>query len=183
MEIRYQLLLDEIKEVLDKSNFSEKDNFIRKILGSQHILVCGAGRVGLMMKSFAMRLNHLGLNCSFLGEVSVPSTGQGDLLIIGSGSGSTRSILALAEIAKSKGLELICITSAINSPISNLSKSKLVLNCPNKSSDPITIQSAQPMTTLFEQSLLILLDSLVLELMVQLNENNTSMLRRHNVVE
>lgn len=183
MEISYNLILNEIKSVLDTSNFSDKGIFIQKIIGSQRILVCGAGRVGLMMKTFAMRLNHLGLKCNFLGEVSVPYTGQGDLLIIGSGSGSTRSILTVAEIAKSKGLEIICITSTTNSPIYNLSSSKLVLKSPSKASASEPIQSIQPMTTLFEQSLLVVLDSLVLELMFVLNENNNSMLKRHNVIE
>lgn len=183
MEIKYQILLEEIKAVLNESNFLEIEHFIQKILNAQDILVCGAGRVGLMMKTFAMRLNHLGLKCNFLGDISVTSTGRGDLLIIGSGSGSTKSILTFAEIAKSQGLEVICITSEINSPISNLSSSRLFLNCPNKFSKSAAITSVQPMTTLFEQSLLITLDSLVLELMSQLNEDNFSMLRRHNVIE
>jgi len=183
MEIKYKIILKEIEEVLDRSDFSDKCNFICKILSSQNILVCGAGRVGLMMKTFAMRLNHLGLNCHFIGEMSVPRTGKGDLLIIGSGSGTTKSIVALAQVAKSKNLEVICITTAVNSIISNLSSSKLVINCTNKDNDSHLRESVQPMTTLFEQSLLIVLDSLVLDLMAELNESNLSMSERHNVIE
>jgi 6-phospho-3-hexuloisomerase len=183
MSMKYTIVLKEIKEVLDQSSFSDKDIFIRKILGAQHILVYGAGRVGLMMKTFAMRLNHLGLNCSYIGEMGVPRTGKGDLLIIGSGSGTTKSSVVLVEIAKSKNLEVICITTAANSIISKLSSSKLVINCPNKDSNSLLTKSVQPMTTLFEQSLLIVLDSLVLDLMAELNEDNLSMSTRHNVIE
>ena len=183
MEMKHKIVLKEIEEVLDHSNFNDKGNFIRKILGSQQILVCGAGRVGLMMKTFAMRLNHLGLKCYYIGEMSVPKTGKGDLLIIGSGSGATRSIVVLAEVAKSKNLEVICITTAVNYIISNLSSSKLVINCPNKDNNSHLRESVQPMTTLFEQSLLIVLDSLVLDLMAELNESNLSMSERHNAIE
>jgi D-arabinose 5-phosphate isomerase GutQ len=39
------------------------------------------------------------------------------------------------------------------------------------------------MTTIFEQSILIFLDALVLKLMETLGEDNESMLKRHNVIE
>ena len=59
MGINYKIVLKEIEEVLDQSNFSDKGNFIRKILGSQQILVCGAGRVGLMMSLLLPMKWHL----------------------------------------------------------------------------------------------------------------------------
>jgi 6-phospho-3-hexuloisomerase len=135
------------------------------------------------MKTFAMRLNHLGLNSYFLGEMNLPATGKGDLLVIGSGSGNTQSVVTIAEIARSKGLDVICVSSNTDSKIVNLSSSVIHLNCQTKESVNEPKLSIQPMTTIFEQSLLIFLDALVLKLMETLGEDNESMSKRHNVIE
>jgi 6-phospho-3-hexuloisomerase len=183
MSLNYEGVLSEIDKTLRISNFSELENFVYKIVNAEKIVVFGAGRVGLMMKTFAMRLNHLGLNSYFLGEVNLPATGLGDLMIIGSGSGNTKSVVAVAQIAQDKNLDVISVTSNVNSLIANLSTSVIHLNCQTKESDPALKLSIQPMTTLFEQSLLIFLDALVLDLMTELKEDNESMSRRHNVIE
>ena len=174
---------NEIFETLETSNFDDLENFINKIINAQKIILFGAGRVGLMMKTFAMRLNHLGLDSYFLGEINLPATGPGDLLIIGSGSGNTKTVVTTAQVAQSKGLDVISVTSNIKSVIAGLSMSLIHINCQTKETDLTQRNSIQPMTTLFEQSLLIFLDALVLELMKKLNEDNESMSRRHNVIE
>lgn len=183
MKLNYEVILNELEDTLKTSDFTDLNNFIIKITTASNIVVFGAGRVGLMMQTFAMRLNHLGLNSYFLGEISLPATGQDDLLIIGSGSGNTQSVVTIAEIARSKGLDVICITANINSRITRLSSSFMLLNCQTKESVAKSKLSIQPMTTIFEQSLLIFLDALVLQLMEKLGENNESMLKRHNVIE
>jgi len=182
-DLNYEKILDEIKTTLNSSNFNDLDNFVNKIIKADKILVFGAGRVGLMMKTFAMRLSHLNLKCFFLGDVNLPKAGSGDLIIIGSGSGATKSVIAFAEIAKQKGLDVISITTDLNSLIANMSSSIIQINCDTKNTDINKRFSIQPMTTLFEQALLIFLDSLVLNLMELLSENHESMLDRHNVIE
>jgi 6-phospho-3-hexuloisomerase len=182
-DLEFEKILSEINSTLRSSNFGDLDNFVNKIINAEKIVVFGAGRVGLMMKTFAMRLTHLKLNSFFIGEVNLPKTGSSDLLIIGSGSGNTKSVVTIAEVAKSSGLDIISITSNLNSLIANLSSSLVHLNCETKNSTSSERISIQPMTTLFEQSLLIFLDSLVLILMKKLNEDHKSMLDRHNVIE
>jgi 6-phospho-3-hexuloisomerase len=183
MKLNYKALLSEIDNTLKVSDFGDLEEFIKKIVSAEKIVLFGAGRVGLMMKTFAMRLNHLGLDSYFLGEVNLPATGLGDLLIIGSGSGNTKSVVTIAEIAQNKGLDVISVTSNINSSIAGLSSSLIILNCQTKETISAPRYSIQPMTTLFEQSILIFLDALVLELMKKLNIDNESMSRRHNVIE
>ena len=183
MESKYKVVLGEIEKTLDDSNFDEIENFIQKILEARRIVLFGAGRVGLVMKAFTMRLNHLGLESYFLGEVNLPSTGLGDLLMIGSGSGNTESVVTVARISQRKELNIISVTANLNSEIAKMSSSFVHINCQTKESNPASKFSIQPMTTLFEQSLLIFLDSLVLELMNTLNEDNASMSKRHNVIE
>ena len=183
MKFNYEVILNELKDTLQTSDFTDLENFIMRITSASNIVVYGAGRVGLIMQSFAMRLNHLGLNSFFVGEISLPATGKGDLLIIGSGSGNTKSVVSIVEIARHKELDVICVTANINSRIASLSSSFIHLNCHSKDSVAKSKFSIQPMTTIFEQSLLIFLDALVLQLMQRLGENNESMLKRHNVIE
>jgi 6-phospho-3-hexuloisomerase len=183
MALNYKGVLEEVGRTLNTSDFSDLQNFIDKIINARKVVLFGAGRVGLMMKTFAMRLNHLNLDSYFLGDVNLPKTGLGDLIIIGSGSGNTKSVVSIAEIAKKNKLDVIAITANSHSRIANLSTSLINLNCQTKETGLLPRNSIQPMTTLFEQSLLIFLDSLVLELMNKLNEDHDSMSKRHNVIE
>ena len=182
-ELNYEKILGEIKTTLDTSNFASLEDFVDKIISAEKIVVFGAGRVGLMMKSFAMRLTHLNLQSFYVGDVNLPKTGTGDLIIIGSGSGNTKSVVAIAGAAKASGLDVVSVTASLNSSIADLSSSLIYLNCETKDVESKKRFSVQPMTTLFEQSLLIFLDALVLTLMYRLNENHESMLERHNVIE
>jgi 6-phospho-3-hexuloisomerase len=183
LKVEYETILSEINSVLDASKFDELEDFTNKIVSANRIVVFGAGRVGLMMKTFAMRLSHLNLECYFIGDLNLPRMKQGDLIVIGSGSGNTKSVVTIAEIAKSNGLDMISITSNMESSIAKLSSSLIYLKCRTKDTLDKKRESIQPMTTLFEQALLIFLDSLVLILMKKMNENHDSMLERHNVVE
>jgi len=183
IKLESKKILGEISDTLSSSNFSDLENFINRIINANKIVVFGAGRVGLIMKTFAMRLTHLNLDCYFIGDVNLPKTTEGDLIIIGSGSGNTKSVVTIAEIAKYRGLDVLSITSNLESVIANISSSLVCLNCQTKETNTSERFSIQPMTTLFEQSLLIFLDSLVLILMKELNENHKSMMERHNVIE
>ena len=130
-----------------------------------------------------MRLMHLGFDAHFLGDVTVPCFQKGDLLVIGSSSGSTPSILAAAQIAFSKELHIALITSSTESPIGRLSNFQFLLNAPSKKMKLDDVVSIQPMTTLFEQTLQIYLDCLVLDLMSAMNVTSSEMWGRHNAIE
>ncbi len=177
-------VIAEISGAIQGTHLEGYSKFLSTINKDGSKIVCtGAGRVGLAMRGFTMRLNHLGIDAHFLGETIVPHTGPGDLLIVGSGSGSTGSILKLVEIAKSKGIKISLVTSNNSSPMSKLADATVILNTPNKSSTRAGVHSIQPMTTLFEQTLAIFLDSVVLDLMEKFGETTESMWGRHNVIE
>ena len=184
MSSSLEKVIAEISDAIQKTQLDGYSDFLSAIENNGSKIVCtGAGRVGLAMRGFTMRLNHLGIDAHFLGETIVPHTGPGDLLIVGSGSGSTASILRLVEIAKSKGLKIALVTSTKTSPMRDLSDASVLLQTPNKSSQSSELVSIQPMTTLFEQSLSIFLDSVVLDLMEKFGETSASMWARHNVIE
>jgi 6-phospho-3-hexuloisomerase len=183
MHLRFREVLREIEDSLIESDFTDLEQFIELLLSGKVLITYGAGRVGIAMRGFAKRLRHLGLDSFFLEDSTVPVAGTGDILLLGSGSGRTASVRAMAEVAKSQGLKILLITTDIESPIAQLSNRKLVLNTGAIHQTGFLRKSIQPMTTLFEQSLSIVLDSLVLELMQRLNETDETMRARHNVIE
>lgn len=177
-------VLSEINKSFEDFTFEGYPKFLSLFeKDGSKIVCCGAGRVGLALRGFTMRLSHLGINAHFLGETVVPKTGPGDLMIVGSGSGSTRSILKLVEIAKERGIRIGLVTSNEVSPMGKLADAKVVLSAPNKNTIGSVLGSVQPMTTLFEQALAIFLDATVLDLMNKFGETSDSMWERHNGIE
>ena len=77
-------VIAEISGAIQGTNLEGYSEFLSAINKDGSKIVCtGAGRVGLAMRGFAMRLNHLGIDAHVLGETIVPHTGPGDLLIVG----------------------------------------------------------------------------------------------------
>ena len=57
----------------------------------------GARKKLLVLRGFAMRLMHMGYEVHIVGEVDCPAIGEGDVLIVASGSGGTSSVLLMVE--------------------------------------------------------------------------------------
>lgn len=156
------------------------------------VLVMGAGRSGLVGRSFAMRLLHLGYNSYVLGETITPAIGKGDLAIAISGSGRTKLILTAAEAAKETKAKLIAITSYADSPLGKIAD--VVVEVPGRTkytqyedyfarqilgiTEPLA-----PLGTLFEDTTQIFLDGIVAELMLRLKKSEDDLRQIHANIE
>ena len=149
------------------------------------IFVAGAGRSGLCMRALGMRLMHLGKTVYVVGETTTPSIAAQDLLILGSGSGRTTSLLAMAEQARRQGAKILLFTTDATSPLAELADYRVVIPAPSlKTAEGISgLKSVQPLGTLFEQSMLILCDSLILGLMQRTGVSAAQMFERHANLE
>jgi 6-phospho-3-hexuloisomerase len=152
---------------------------------SPRIFVAGAGRSGLCMRALGMRLMHLGKTVYVVGETTTPSIAAEDLLIVASGSGRTTGLLAMAERAKRQGAKILLFTTDAASPLAELADYRVVIPAPSlRTAEGISgLVSIQPMGTLFEQSMLILCDSLILRLMQKTGVNAAQMFERHANLE
>ena len=97
------------------------------------IFIAGTGRSGLMGRSFAMRLMHLGLKVHIIGETVTPAVQAGDILIAISESGSTKSVINVAEKCNEVGAFVISLTAEEDSVLGDLSSVNVVL--PSKFND------------------------------------------------
>lgn len=184
----YQQFVSAILSELDGSMRSVAPESLDKLRQSIHhaarIYVVGKGRSGLCMRGFAMRLMHLGLTVHVIDDVTTPGIRQGDLLIIGSGSGGTASLVNYAEKAKKIGAQVTLVTVAKTSPIENLADHVVHISAPSpKTAAADGRTSIQPMANLFEQTLGLLLDIVTMQLMTDLGMNSEQMFTRHANLE
>lgn len=179
-----QYTIDILNELLHNTSYmedSQLDALVNAILEAKHIFTAGAGRSGVAMKGFTNRLMHLGLSISMMGEISSPHSQKGDLVIIGSGSGTTESLVALANKAKASGVKIALITMDIESTIAKLADVIVVLPgvSPKLKHKGFDITSIQPMGSAFEQISFLTYDGIILELMERMKETSETMFPRH----
>ncbi|MDO7905661.1 6-phospho-3-hexuloisomerase [Paenibacillus sp. JX-17] len=177
------IVLKELQATLTKVSSEETGKLASAILEADSIFVAGAGRSGLMGKAFAMRLMHMGLDSYVVGEtITAGITSQG-LLILCSGSGETKSLLAMAEKAKAIGAKVALLTIVPDSAIGRIADLIVSIPAATKEGGHGGSQSVQPMGSLFEQSLLLLLDALILDLMSQKKLTSGTMFGKHANLE
>lgn len=170
-------IVKEIERTLSGVNSAIGEDIVNMIISAKRVFVAGAGRSLLMLRGFAMRLMHLGLTSYVVGETVTPSIHNGDLLIIGSGSGETASLVKTAEKAKSLGVDVALITKFQQSTIG------IMADCVLAMETPTDFSSIQLGGSCFEQSMLILYDSFVLQVAekLKLDANENLKLRHANL--
>jgi 6-phospho-3-hexuloisomerase len=158
------------------------EELIAAIIEADTIFTAGAGRSLLMMKAFAMRLVHLGIDAFVVGETSTPAIDADDLLIAASGSGVTRTTFAIVEAGRERGARTATITANPSGPIPLASDIVVEIPWPlTKISD--SDQSPQPPGSLFEQTALVLGDHMVMRLMEETGTTPEMMRARHTKLE
>ena len=165
----------ELNDVLAKVSGEDVERAARSILAHERVFVGGAGRTGLMLKAFAMRLMQIGRTVYAAGEVVTPAVEEGDLVYLASASGSTRSVLLYAETAVKAGADLFVVTASEDSPLSKIHAPDVLLPCNCEGGTA----SGQRLGSLFEQVLLLFCDAVVLAL----PSDEDTMRRRHANLE
>ena len=177
-------VIDELKKCLDSIDKESAEKAMSMIDSAERIFCAGAGRSGLGIRAFAMRLMHMGKAAYVVGETITPGIQKNDLLVIGSGSGRTASLVAAAEKAKKMGVKILLFTIDPDSPIGKIADFSVKFPAPSEKAEGGDIAvSIQPMGSLFEQSLLLLLDCLIVNLMDRHNQTSIAMFANHANLE
>ena len=177
------IVTSELKITLSQVAMDPVMQAVEVISNTQKIFLAGAGRSALGVRGFAMRLMHLGKTAYVVGETTTPGITKDDLLIIGSGSGRSGSLVTMSDKAKNIGAKIILVTIDPTSPIGEISDYIIQIPAPTPKSDKAKGKSIQPMGSLFEQSLFILLDIIVLLLMRKTGLASDDMFKRHANME
>lgn len=168
----------EIQDVLSNINNMEVEDFVCKFNKSKRIFVTGEGRSGLISKCFAMRLMHLGYNVFVIGETITPYINTGDIFIAISGSGASINTINDTKKAIDKKCDILVITSKPESELAKLAQTLLIIPGTVKG-DIYNRKSIQLLSSLFDQSLHIILDAICLLISYKDNMSNEEASKKH----
>jgi 6-phospho 3-hexuloisomerase len=110
-------LLARIDAVMERVDWGRFVELARMLPTARRTFVTGAGRSGLVARSFGMRLMHAGLPAFIPGETITPAAGKGDLLVAISCTGQTGYTDYLASRARELGAQVVVLTAAPQSPL------------------------------------------------------------------
>jgi 6-phospho-3-hexuloisomerase len=175
-------ITDEIAAVVAATDPSQTAALCDEMLKAKRVFVGGAGRSLLMMKAFAMRLMHIGISSHVVGETITPAIVPGDLLIVGTGSGSTRTTLSIVSAAATRGARTAALTASPDGDIPRECDLVLHLRCALSRQLDGT-GTRQPPGSLFEQCLLVTCDGIIMRLMVTMGTTEEQMRARHTKLE
>lgn len=153
-----ELVVSELRTSLGSIETESVEKLIDIVLSSRKVFFVGVGRVMLSLQAIAKRWAHLGIDTHLVGEITEPAITADDVLIVGSGSGTTLFPAGIAQKAHSIGAKVVHIGSNPNSPLRDIVCLMVRIPVRTKYYLEDEIDSQQPMTSLFEQTLLLLGD-------------------------
>ena len=156
--------LVEVGDVLKGALPGQAHTCAAPIQKARRIALYGVGREGLMMKSLAMRLFHLGLEAHVVGDMTTPPVGPGDLLIVSAGPGDFSTVMGLVSVAKTAGAATMCVTAEPNGAVPQEVDHVVHLAAQTMANDQTGPTSVLPMGSLFEAAQFLFFELLILHL-------------------
>ena len=166
-----QELLAQIETVMAGADWRGLLDLADMLPRAPRTFVTGAGRSGLVARSFGMRLMHVGLTAHIPGETITPAAAKGDLIVAISTTGETGFTVYLADRAKKLGATVVAITSEADSALAKLADKVIIIPA---SSEDIVIRAA-----VFEHAASLCLDA-VFNVLAEFLKLNIEDYRRHH---
>jgi 6-phospho-3-hexuloisomerase len=167
-----QSVLKDLECILGAVPEEDTRRFVHAIRDAGRVFMYGLGRSGLVARMFGMRLVHLGREATIVGDTTTPAIREGDLLIPCSRTGRSPILHHAIRLAHRQKAQ---VAAVVGTPESL--KADLIVRLPLEAAKA---EKAQPMGSLFEQALLLYLDSVVLLLMAELKNTGEDMERIHS---
>ena len=177
------VILHENRLLLRRIRSSALPDFIQELSSARSVFFSAQGRSDYILRCFCMRLMHLGFPVYFCGDTITPAMGQGDLLVILSGSGETAWTLDAVRSARSHLARTFGILGKVESAIGRLVDRSIILPGTTKLRRNGEPPSLQMSGSLFEQAAFFFLEATVLELSQKRAEAGEDLLARHAVIE
>jgi len=185
-----RLMASKIRTIANSISDDDVEKLIAEILKARRIYVMGAGRSGLVAKAFAMRLMHLGFQAFVVGETITPALNAGDVIVVFSGSGRTKTVADIAETGKEIGAHICLITANADSRIGKIAECIVIIeqHRDDVEDDAVEFEIRQmmgehksfaPLGTLFETVSMIFGDAVISRLMEITKTDETTLKNRH----
>ena len=178
-----QIILDEHAEVFRRVDPAQIKALIGAIAKARRVFLIGGGREGIATRSFAMRIMHLGKEAHWVWDDTAPSAGPGDLFIITSGPGNVGHVHYVAGQAKARGATVAVVTGVPDEVTPAMADLVLWIPASVSHGKGDLVPSIQPMGNLFEQSLFMMFDILIMLTMEEMGITREQMETRHRNYE
>ncbi len=176
--------LAELKKTMESIDPASLERLVDEVLKADQVFFVGVGRVMLALQCICKRFAHLGIRAHCVGEINEPAIKKDDLLIVGSGSGGSLFPLGIARKARaSVDCTIVHIGSNPNSEMKDIADFMVRIPVRTKNYLEDEIDSCQPMTSLFEQSVLLLGDVLAKMIIEQRHLDMRSLWQYHANLE
>lgn len=177
-------VLAELDRTLASVDPAQLERLRDEILKADQVFFVGVGRVMLALQCVCKRLAHLGVRAHCVGDINEPAITKADLLIVGSGSGASLFPLGIAKKARAAAdCTIVHIGSNPDSEMKDIADFMVRIPVRTKLYLPDEIESCQPMTTLFDQSLLLMGDVLAKMIIEERNLDMKSLWQYHANLE
>jgi 6-phospho-3-hexuloisomerase len=178
----YRHILNELSTVAAEIDGRAVDAFVAAIMNARRVFCVGAGRSGIMLSAFCMRLNHLGIDAFVAGGVPCPPAEKGDLIIASSASGTTSTVKAILARGREAGVRTVFFTASECEP-QMYDDMTISIRAPSQLINTGAQLSVQPMKALFEQTVFLLCEAVVCTLKEKLEVSDDDMRSRHANLE
>jgi 6-phospho-3-hexuloisomerase len=173
----------DLEGVIARLKDDAADDLIEAILGARRICTYGAGREGLALRGFCMRLYHMGLDAHVVADMTTPPVGPGDLLIVTAGQGWLDTAETFMKVAKNAGAGTAIVTARPVGRGARKADIRLVIPAQTLADDRGAGVSILPMGSLFEISEAIVFELIILKLRERIGETADTMRARHTNLE
>lgn len=179
----YKTILDELNKVFETFDYSQVEKLKDEIKKANKVFFIGVGREGMATRAFAMRVMHMGKETHWIWDDTTPNIDKGDLLIATSGDGCIGHIHYVVEKAKLAGANIFVVTGSPSGQTAKIADNVLFVPASVYRGTDKVVKSIQPMGNLFEQSLFILFDIIIMQIVNESDLTFEDMSNRHRNVE
>lgn len=116
-----------VAEALSKIDPAQVDALAKAIAKANRVFVSGWGRAGNVAGILGMDMSQIGKVVFRVGDNNTPSIHEGDILLVVSGSGNTKTISIIAKEAKDFGATVGLISTSEQSIIGEIADYNIVI--------------------------------------------------------
>jgi 6-phospho-3-hexuloisomerase len=174
--------LQEIADAVRTVPETAIEEVVDELMAARRIACYAGGREGLVMRGLVMRLFHAGLDVHYVGDMTTPSVGHGDLLVLSCGPGRISMVEALAGVAKRDGARLLYLTAQPQIPPAGLADTVLRIGAQTMADDQEST-AVLPMGSAYEIALFVLVDLITNGVRRRRSESVEELRSRHTNLE
>jgi 6-phospho-3-hexuloisomerase len=174
--------LEEIGNAVRSVPETDLHAVVDELLAARRIACYAGGREGLVMRGLVMRLFHAGLDVHYVGDMTCPAVGPGDLLVLSCGPGRISMVEALAGVARRDGARVLYLTAQPQIPPAQLADTVVGISAQTMADDRDSA-AVLPMGSAYEIVLFVLVDLITNRVRARRRESVEDLRSRHTNLE